>query len=186
MEQEIKDATGCGIGSLGPINLKLPIIIDRSAKILSRFVCGANEDGYHLTGACWDEVTGTQEVSDIRTVASGDPSPDGNGILEIKKGIEVGHIFQLGDKYSNALNAAALNEQGKAQTLTMGCYGIGVTRVVAAAIEQNHDENGIQWPTALAPFQVVIIPINYQKSEAVKLATDQLYAELLAANIPTP
>jgi prolyl-tRNA synthetase len=181
-DAEIKHTLGCNTGSLGP---KLPIktYIDRSAAVLSDFICGANEDGFHLTGFNWDRDAKLDNVVDIRNVVEGDPSPDGQGTLEIKRGIEVGHIFQLGTKYSEAMKASVLNEQGKAQTMIMGCYGIGVSRVVAAAIEQNHDEQGIIWPDTITPFKVVIIPLNYQKSESVKQAADTLYQQLEALNI---
>src|SRR5690606_3824047 len=142
-----------------------------------------NSDGWHLTGANWDRDARFTAVADIRNVVSGDPSPDGRGTLEIRRGIEVGHIFQLGTKYSAALKASVLHEQGQARTITMGCYGIGVTRVVAAAIEQNHDERGICWPAAIAPFQVAIVAINYTKSETVRSASDALYAQLQASGL---
>lgn len=177
-DQQIRQATGCSPGSLGPIGLGIPAIIDRSAAHLSDFVCGANEDGYHLTGANWERDCEALQVEDIRNVVAGDPSPDGHGILDIKRGIEVGHIFQLGTKYSAALNATVLNEQGKDQTMIMGCYGIGVTRVVAAAIEQNHDDRGIIWPDAIAPFQIAIVPLNMHKSEEVAEQSLQLYQQL--------
>lgn len=182
-EDEIKQAAGCGAGSLGPIGLKLPIIVDRSAAELTDFVCGANEDDYHYTGANWERDVALPTVADLRNVEAGDPSPDGKGTLQIKRGIEVGHIFQLGMKYSEALNARVLDENGKESTVTMGCYGIGVTRVVAAAIEQNHDDQGIIWPDAIAPFQLALVPLNMQKSEQVRETTEQLYRELTAAGI---
>ena len=150
---------------------------------MADFACGANRDGFHLRGVNWNRDTSTGNVVDIRNVEAGDPSPDGNGTLAIKRGIEVGHIFQLGKKYSAALNAQVLNEQGKTETVTMGCYGIGVSRIVAAAIEQNHDDNGIIWPAGLAPFQIAIVPLNMQKSEAVAACAEQLYAELTAAGV---
>ncbi len=182
-EDRIKSELGAGVGSLGPVNLPILTIVDRSAAQLADFVCGANEDGFHLTGVNWERDASLSRTEDIRNVVAGDPSPDGKGSLGIKRGIEVGHIFQLGTKYSKALNASVLNENGKAEVMTMGCYGIGVTRVVAAAIEQNHDDNGIIWPNAIAPFQVAIIPININKSDAVRLACEQLYADLLNAGI---
>ena len=177
-EARISEALGCKPGSIGPVDIKLTIIADRSAAVLSDFVCGANKDGFHLTGVNWGRDCDEPLIEDIRNVVAGDPSPCGNGSLTIKRGIEVGHIFQLGKKYSQALKAEVLDENGKGQTLTMGCYGIGVTRTVAAAIEQNHDDRGIVWPEAIAPFQIALIPINAHKSEAVKAACEKLYQEL--------
>jgi prolyl-tRNA synthetase len=182
-EAEILAGTGCGLGSLGPVGLDLPCIADRSAWQLADFACGANRDGFHLRGVNWERDCGVDRVEDIREVVAGDPSPDGVGKLLIKRGIEVGHIFQLGRKYSEAMNADVLNEQGRSETLSMGCYGIGVTRVVAAAIEQNHDEHGIIWPDSIAPFKVALIPLNMQKSEAVAACAEQLYADLSEAGI---
>ncbi len=182
-DEEIKKALGCSAGSIGPVGLKLPMVIDRSAAELNDFVCGANEDDFHYTGANWERDAELSTIADIRNVVAGDPSPDGQGNLLIKRGIEVGHIFQLGYKYSEALNAKVLDEAGKEATVTMGCYGIGVTRVVAAAIEQNHDAQGIIWPEAIAPFQLALVPLNMQKSEQVKEATEKLYRELTAAGI---
>ncbi|HCO58765.1 MAG TPA: proline--tRNA ligase [Porticoccaceae bacterium] len=181
--EQIQAKVGCAVGSLGPVALSLPIITDRSAAQLSDFVCGANEDGYHLKGVNWERDCTPGTIADIREVLAGDPSPDGQGNLEIKRGIEVGHIFQLGNKYSQAMNATVLTEAGKEQVMTMGCYGIGVTRVVAAAIEQNHDEQGIIWPEALAPFTLAIVPINAHKSEAVATACEQLYEQLKASGL---
>ena len=180
-EKQILDQLDCPVGSLGPVDLGIPLIVDHSAAALTDFVCGANREGYHLTGVNWKTDCDIQTQADIRNVVAGDPSPDGKGVLEIKRGIEVGHIFQLGTKYSEAMKATILNEQGKEQALTMGCYGIGVSRIVAAAIEQNHDENGIIWPTAIAPFQIAIVPINMHKSEAVKQACEGLYSQLTEA-----
>ena len=177
-EEQIQQATGCKPGSLGPVGLKLPLVVDRSAAALADFVCGANRDGFHLTGVNWERDVALGQVADLRDVVEGDPSPDGKGRLQIKRGIEVGHIFQLGTKYSAALNAKVLNEEGKEQVMLMGCYGIGVSRVVAAAIEQNHDERGIIWPDAIAPFQIAIVPLNAQKSAAVREAADALYETL--------
>lgn len=177
-EAEVKAGLGCGVGSLGPVNLRIPAIVDRAAAVLADFVCGANRDGYHLTGVNWGRDCSAPRIEDIRNVVAGDPSPDGKGTLEIRRGIEVGHIFQLGTKYSEAMGAKVLNEEGKEQTMIMGCYGIGVSRIVAAAIEQNHDENGIIWPDAIAPFQIAIVPINAHKSDAVRKACDDLYKEL--------
>lgn len=180
-ETAIQEATGCGIGSLGPLNLELPVIVDHSAAALADFTCGANRDGYHLTGVNWLRDCPLDRVADLRNVVEGDPSPDGKGVIEIKRGIEVGHIFQLGTKYSEAMAAGVLNEEGKDQTLIMGCYGIGVSRVVAAAIEQHHDERGIAWPDAIAPFHVAIVPINAHKSERVLKTSEQVYEQLNAA-----
>ena len=182
-DEEIKQALGCSAGSIGPVGLTLPMVIDRSAAELNDFVCGANEDDFHYTGANWERDAELSSIADIRNVVAGDPSPDGQGNLLIKRGIEVGHIFQLGYKYSEALNAKVLDEAGKEATVTMGCYGIGVTRVVAAAIEQNHDAQGIIWPEAIAPFQLALVPLNMQKSDQVKEATEKLYQELTAAGI---
>ena len=180
-EQQIVDQLKCPVGSLGPVDLNIPLIVDHSAAALTDFVCGANRDGYHFTGVNWGTDCTIETQADIRNVVAGDPSPDGKGVLKIKRGIEVGHIFQLGTKYSEAMNATILNEQGKEQAMTMGCYGIGVSRIVAAAIEQNHDENGIIWPAAIAPFQIALVPINMHKSDAVKQACEDLYSELTSA-----
>ncbi len=177
-DEDIKSALPCEAGSLGPVSLPIPYLVDRSAAALADFVCGANEDGYHLTGANWERDCALERIEDIRNVQTGDPSPDGQGRLQIKRGIEVGHIFQLGRKYSTALNASVLDESGRESVVTMGCYGIGITRVVAAAIEQNHDENGIIWPDAIAPFQLALVPLNMQKSERVREAVETLYAQL--------
>ena len=178
-EARISETLGCKPGSIGPVDIKLTVIADRSAAVLSDFVCGANKDGFHLTGVNWGrDCDEPLLVEDIRNVVSGDASPCGQGSLTIKRGIEVGHIFQLGQKYSQALKAEVLDENGKGQTLTMGCYGIGVTRTVAAAIEQNNDDRGIIWPEAIAPFQIALIPINAHKSDAVKEACEKLYQEL--------
>lgn len=179
-EEEIRAVVGAGTGSLGPVNLPIPCVVDRSVALLADFVCGANTDGKHLFGVNWERDVALPEVADLRNVVAGDPSPDGQGVLEIKRGIEVGHIFQLGTKYSEALKVQVLGEAGKPITLVMGCYGIGVSRVVAAAIEQNYDERGILWPQALAPFQVGIVPMKYENAD-IKAATDALYAELTAA-----
>lgn len=190
-EEAIKAAAGCGAGSIGPVGLTIPVIVDRSAAHLADFVCGANGDGKHLSGVNWSrdlpepdtDNSGSINISvaDIRNVVEGDPSPDGQGTLSIKRGVEVGHIFQLGQKYSTALNATVLDEQGKAVVMTMGCYGIGVSRVVAAAIEQNHDDSGIIWPDAIAPFQIALVPMNLHKSQRVRDAVDQLHDKLQAA-----
>ncbi|NVJ65111.1 MAG: proline--tRNA ligase, partial [Gammaproteobacteria bacterium] len=181
--ETIKSITGATPGSLGPVKLELPIIADRDAAILADFVCGANEDGYHLTGVNWQRDANFDEVFDLREVVAGDKSPDGQGELEIKRGIEVGHIFQLGTKYSEAMNATVLDQNGKALTMSMGCYGIGVSRIVAAAIEQNHDDYGIVWPESIAPFQLAIVPMNMHKSEEVQKVAEDLYAKLTAKGI---
>lgn len=173
--------TDCKPGSIGPVGLNITTIVDHAAAQLSDFVCGANEDGKHLTGVNWGRDLVEPETADIRNVVAGDPSPDGQGTLSIVRGIEVGHIFKLGQKYSEALNATVLDQNGKQQTMTMGCYGIGVSRVVASAIEQNYDDNGIIWPDSIAPFDIAIAPINLQKSEALQQACEKLYDELIAA-----
>lgn len=180
-DEEIEQAVGCTPGSIGPVNLPLPVIVDRSAAQLSDFVCGANRDGFHLTGVNWDRDVSAGRIEDIRDVVEGDPSPDGKGTLEIRRGIEVGHIFKLGNKYSTAMNAKVLDENGKSVILEMGCYGIGVSRIVAAAIEQNHDDKGIIWPDAIAPFEVAIVTLNAHKSPAVAEAGDRLYDQLRQA-----
>ena len=182
-EQDIEQQLHCTAGSIGPVELGMPIIADRTAAVQTNFVCGANKDGWHLTGVNWQRDTSPDQIADIRSVIAGDASPDGQGTLAIKRGIEVGHIFQLGDKYSEAMQATVLNEEGKTQTLLMGCYGIGVSRVMAATIEQNHDDRGIIWPASIAPFALVLIPVNMQKSELVKQVTEQLYDDLLKAGI---
>ena len=177
-EARIKAELGVGIGSIGPVGLNIAVIVDHSAAHLSDFVCGANKDGFHLTGVNWERDAVAPLVADIRNVVTGDPSPCGQGTLEIKRGIEVGHIFQLGTKYSEAMKAKVLDVNGKEQTMIMGCYGIGVTRVVASAIEQNFDENGIIWADSIAPFHIAIVPINMQKSPAVAAKCEELYAQL--------
>ena len=182
-DEEIRQTVGCSAGSLGPVGLDIPVIADRSAVVIADFICGANEDGKHLTGVNWGRDLPEPEVADIRNVVEGDPSPDGKGTLTIKRGIEVGHIFQLGNKYSKVMNATVLDENGKATVMTMGCYGIGVSRVVAAAIEQNHDDRGIIWPDAIAPFQLALCPINMQKSQRLREEADRLYNELREAGI---
>jgi prolyl-tRNA synthetase len=182
-EASVVKACGAGFGSLGPVGLSLPVIVDRGAAALADFCCGANRDGYHYTGVNWERDTPLARIEDIREVVAGDPSPDGQGKLLIKRGIEVGHIFQLGCKYSEAMNARVLNENGKSIPMIMGCYGIGVSRVVAAAIEQNHDDKGIIWPAAMAPFQLAIIPLNMQKSEAVARCASELYEACLKAGM---
>ena len=182
-DEEVRAAVGAGFGSLGPVGLEMPIIIDRSVALMSDFGAGANIEGKHHFGLNWERDLPLPEFADLRNVMAGDPSPCGKGTLEIKRGIEVGHIFQLGTKYSAAMKASVLDENGKDRTMVMGCYGIGVSRVVASAIEQNHDENGIIWPDAIAPFHVGIVPMNLHRSEAVQQATEKLYAELEAAGL---
>ncbi len=179
--ERVRAATGCEPGSLGPIGFGGRILVDHAAAHLADFVCGANEKDVHFTGANWDRDLPAAVSVDLRNVQAGDPSPSGRGTLKLARGIEVGHIFQLGRLYSAAMKATVLDEHGKAATPYMGCYGIGVTRVVAASIEQNNDANGIIWPDALAPFQIVLVPIAYQKSARVLQATDGLYDELRAA-----
>ncbi|MDM8349442.1 proline--tRNA ligase [Pseudomonas sp. sp1636] len=179
-EAELRDAIGAGAGSLGPLNLPLPCIVDRSVALMSDFAIGANIDDKHYFGVNWERDLPLPAVADLRNVVAGDPSPDCQGTLEIKRGIEVGHIFQLGRKYSEALNCTVMGENGKPTTLTMGCYGIGVSRVVAAAIEQNNDERGILWNDTLAPFQIALVPLRYE-TDAVRETTDRLYADLTAA-----
>ena len=182
-DEEIRNIVGAGPGSLGPLNLPIPCIIDRSVAVTADFSAGANIDGKHYFGLNWERDLPTPPTADLRSVKEGDPSPDGQGTLTIARGVEVGHIFQLGQKYSEAMNATVLDENGRTQVMTMGCYGIGVSRVVAAAIEQNHDERGILWSNAIAPFQVAIVPMKMNKSYRVKEAVDKLYAELQAAGI---
>ncbi|AGV17281.1 prolyl-tRNA synthetase [Vibrio alginolyticus NBRC 15630 = ATCC 17749] len=182
-EEEIRELIGAGPGSLGPVGLKLPFIVDRSVAVMSDFGAGANIDGKHYFGINWGRDVELGQVEDLRNVVEGDPSPCGKGIIQLKRGIEVGHIFQLGNAYSAAMNCGVLGPDGKNVILEMGCYGIGITRVVAAAIEQNHDKYGIIWPDAIAPFQVAIVPMNMHKSEEVKEAAEKLYAELTAMGI---
>ncbi|MEQ5184864.1 proline--tRNA ligase [Providencia rettgeri] len=182
-EEEIRKAVNAGPGSLGPVNMPMPIVIDRSVAVMSDFGAGANVDGKHYFGINWERDLPLPEVYDLRNVVAGDPSPDGKGTLLIKRGIEVGHIFQLGTKYSEAMKASVQNEEGHNQIVTMGCYGIGVTRIVAAAIEQSHDERGIVWPDAIAPFHVAILPMNMHKSYRVKEVAEKLYADLKAQGI---
>ncbi len=178
---DIRAAAGCEAGSVGPVGLRIPVIADRAAAVMADFVCGANQDDRHLTGVNWARDLPEPEVADIRNVVAGDPSPDGHGQIAIARGIEVGHIFQLGTKYSTAMSAEVLDEAGRNQALHMGCYGIGVSRVVAAAIEQNHDERGIIWPAAMAPFQVAILPMNAHKSQRLREAAQALYDRLAEA-----
>ncbi|MBI4692633.1 MAG: proline--tRNA ligase [Gammaproteobacteria bacterium] len=180
---EIERAIGCGPGSLGPIGLAIPVIVDHGAAVLADFVCGANKEGFHLRGVNWGRDLPEPQLADLRNVVAGEPSPDGDGALDIKRGIEVGHIFQLGTKYSEAMKATVLDEKGSASTMIMGCYGIGVSRIVAAAVEQNHDEKGIIWPASIAPFQVAVAPIHMHKSERLRQAAEEMYAELKAAGL---
>ncbi|MEL0638441.1 proline--tRNA ligase [Marinomonas sp. TI.3.20] len=185
-EDDILTSIGCAPGSIGPQGLKekgIRVIVDRSAAVMSDFCAGANKDDYHVTGLNWERDCPNTEVADLRNVVEGDPSPDGKGTIVIKRGIEVGHIFQLGQQYAEALNASVLNENGKAQIMHMGCYGIGVSRIVAAAIEQNFDDKGILWPESITPFDVVIVAMNYDKSEAVRNECDRLYSELKAKGL---
>jgi len=182
-DAQIVAAVGCTPGSIGPVGLTIPVIADRDAASAADFVCGANEDGFHLTGVNWQRDCQYSAVADLRNVMDGDASPDGNGFLSIKRGIEVGHIFQLGKKYSTAMNVGVLDEGGRNTIVEMGCYGIGVSRIVAAAIEQCHDDRGIIWPDNIAPFQVALIPLNAHKNPRVMEVTEQLYAELKSAGI---
>jgi len=177
-DNEIQAAVGAHPGSLGPVGLNIPIIIDRSVAVLADFAAGANEDGKHFFNINWERDLPLPRVEDIRNVVEGDPSPDGKGTILLKRGIEVGHIFQLGSNYSAKMNATVLDANGKSQVLEMGCYGIGITRVVAAAIEQNFDKYGIVWPESIAPFSVVIVPMNMHKSQQVKEMAEKLYVEL--------
>ncbi|MFP1759678.1 proline--tRNA ligase [Lonsdalea quercina] len=177
-EEEIRALVNAGPGSLGPVNLSLPVIIDRTVAVMSDFSAGANIDGKHYFGINWERDIALPQVADLRNVVEGDQSPDGKGTLQIKRGIEVGHIFQLGTKYSEAMKATVQGEDGRNQTLTMGCYGIGISRVIAAAIEQNHDDRGIIWPDVLAPFQVAILPMNMHKSFRVKEVSERIYQQL--------
>jgi prolyl-tRNA synthetase len=183
--EEIRQAAACGAGSLGPVGLDVTVIVDHAAARVADFVCGANRDGFHLTGVNWGRDLPEPRTADLRNVVDGDPAPGDRGTLAIRRGIEVGHIFQLGQKYSAAMNAACLDEQGRSVTMTMGCYGIGVSRIVAAAIEQNHDERGIVWPESLAPFTVMLLPLNAHKSHRVREAADRLYQELWDHGIET-
>jgi prolyl-tRNA synthetase len=187
-EEDVRRVFGAGFGSLGPLFKTPPagltVIVDRSAAVIGDFCCGANEDGFHYTGANWGrDLPVPTRVADLRNAVAGDPSPDGKGTLELCRGIEVGHVFQLRTKYSQAMGATYLDEKGASQVMEMGCYGIGVSRIVAAAIEQNHDERGILWPAPMAPFQVAIVPIGAAKSEAVRAAAAKLHDDLAAAGI---
>lgn len=184
-EAEIVEWFGTPPGYLGPIQTKKPVrlVVDRTVANMSDFVCGANEVDFHYTGVNWGRDLPEPEVADLRNVVPGDPSPDGRGVLSMCRGIEVGHVFQLGTKYSDAMNATFLGENGKPQPIVMGCYGIGVTRILGAAIEQNFDERGIIWPESIAPFEVVLCPMGYDRSETVRAQTDRLYEALLAEDI---
>ncbi|MBU6491873.1 MAG: proline--tRNA ligase [Burkholderiales bacterium] len=184
-EAEIVEWFGTPPGYLGPIQTKRPVklVVDRTVANMSDFVCGANEVDFHYTGVNWGRDLPEPEVADLRNVVPGDPSPDGRGVLSMCRGIEVGHVFQLGTKYSDAMNATFLGENGKPQPIVMGCYGIGVTRILGAAIEQNFDDRGIIWPESIAPFEVVLCPMGYDRSETVRAQTDRLYESLLAEDI---
>ena len=182
---EIKQCLGCSVGSIGVKNLPIKLVVDYAASCLTNFVCGANEDDKHLIGVNWKRDVGPIVTADLRNVISGDPSPDGNGKLIVTHGIEIGHIFQLGTKYSKALKANIINTKGKATPLVMGCYGIGISRIMAASIEQNFDEKGIIFPSAIAPFQLIIVPINYHKSSAVTKLANSLYEQFLKNKVET-
>ncbi len=181
--EQIRAVIGCDIGSIGPISLNIPVLVDYAATQVTDFVCGANKEGQHLVGVNWGRDLPEPHKVDLRNAETGDPSPDGKGTLVVTRGIEVGHIFQLGDKYSHAMQTAVLDEQGRSVTLTMGCYGIGVSRVVAAAIEQNHDEQGIIFPTAITPFEVAILPMNMHKSIRLQEVVENLYQQFQAAGV---
>ncbi len=182
-EKELRDAIGAGPGSLGPVGLSLPILADQEVALMSDFAAGANRDDQHYFGINWGRDLEIPAIADLRTAVEGDRSPDGKGTLQMARGIEVGHIFQLGTAYSKAMNAAVLGEDGKSHVMHMGCYGIGVSRIVAAAIEQNNDEKGICWPEPIAPFQLALLPMNAKKSHRVREAANNLYAELLDAGV---
>ncbi len=184
-EAEVREKLGCPVGSLGPAGLDLPLFVDASAAVLSDFVCGANREGVHCTGVNWERDANPDQVCDIRNLEDGEPSPDGSGPVRSARGIEVGHIFQLGDKYSQAMDCSVLDPDGKQQVVTMGCYGIGITRIVAAAIEQNHDEHGIIWSDAMAPFSVLLCPIGADRDAAVRDTAEALYQQCLELGIET-
>ncbi len=179
----IRKQTGCGAGSLGPVGVSIPTIVDYSAAQVTDFVCGANQEGYHLTGVNWGRDLAEPQTADLRNICEGEPSPDGSGPVKLARGIEVGHIFQLGTKYSSAMKVSCQDESGNAVTLIMGCYGIGVSRIVAAAIEQNHDERGIIWPATIAPFELALVPINMHKSQRLREAVEALYERFHSAGI---
>ena len=182
-DKDIRDAIGAGPGSLGPVGLSLPVIADQEVVLMSDFAAGANADDKHYFGINWGRDVELPITADLRTAIEGDTSPDGKGILQMARGIEVGHIFQLGTSYSESMNAVVLGEDGKAHVMQMGCYGIGVSRIVAAAIEQNNDERGICWPEPIAPFQLALLPMNAKKSHRVREAAEKLYAELMEAGV---
>ena len=182
-DKEIRDVVGAGPGSLGPVGLSIPVIADHEVALLSDFTAGANSDGKHYFGINWDRDVEVPVTADLRTAVEGDKSPDGKGTLQMARGIEVGHIFQLGTAYSESMNAVVLGEDGKSHIMPMGCYGIGISRIVAAAIEQNNDERGICWPEPIAPFQLALLPMNAKKSHRVREAAEKLYAELLDAGV---
>ena len=181
-DEDIESSLSSKPGFIGPLELTCRVVVDHAAAVLENFVCGANEAGFHFKNANWPDTT-RLENADLRAIQEGDPSPDGQGHIQIKRGIEVGHIFQLGDKYSRELNASVLDQNGKDKIMTMGCYGIGISRVVAATIEQNYDDQGIIWPQSLAPFQLSIVPINLTKSETVKSFCEEIYQRLTAKGI---
>ncbi len=182
-DKEIRDVIGAGPGSLGPVGLSIPVIADHEVALLSDFTAGANSDGKHYFGINWGRDAEAPVTADLRTAVEGDTSPDGKGTLQMARGIEVGHIFQLGTAYSESMNAVVLGEDGKSHVMPMGCYGIGISRIVAAAIEQNNDERGICWPEPIAPFQLAVLPMNAKKSHRVREAAEKLYAELLEAGV---
>ena len=182
-EAEIQNALGTETGSIGPQGLPIPVLVDRSAAAVNNFIAGANRTGWHTRNLNWDRDVNVTAVYDLREVVEGDPSPDGKGVIQFKRGIEVGHIFQLGTKYSEPMGATVLDENGKAVTMTMGCYGMGVTRLVGAIIEQNHDDRGIIWPEPVAPFSVIIVPINAHQSEEVSRTADEIYQSLLSRGV---
>lgn len=182
-DEEILSSCQCKPGSIGPIGLTIKVIVDRSASVLSDFICGANQNNKHYKGTNWERDLPLPQIEDLRLIVEGDASPDGKGTLTIARGIEVGHIFQLGDKYSQSMKASVINEGGKNQIMLMGCYGIGISRIVAAAIEQKHDDKGIIWPDNLAPFQVALCPMNMHKSERLRIAVEDMYQKLQAAGI---
>ena len=182
-DKEIRDVIGAGPGSLGPVGLSIPVIADHEVALLSDFTAGANSDGKHHFGINWNRDAEAPLTADLRTAVEGDPSPDGKGTLQMARGIEVGHIFQLGTAYSESMKAVVLGEDGKSHIMPMGCYGIGISRIVAAAIEQNNDERGICWPEPIAPFQVAVLPMNAKKSHRVREAAEELYAQLLEAGV---
>ena len=181
--EAVREATGAGAGSVGPIGLGVPVVVDHWAAAAADFVCGANRDDAHLAGVNWGRDLPRPATADLRNAIEGDPSPDGRGTISIRRGIEVGHVFQLGRKYSESMHAVCLDEGGRARTLEMGCYGIGVSRIAAAAIEQNHDENGIVWPDAIAPFEVALLPLNSHRSGRVRDRSEALYEELRAVGV---